>query len=41
MRKLSTEKRALILSDLVEGNAINSTTRMEGARKRKGSSAGG
>lgn len=33
MRKLSTEKRAAILSALVEGNSINSTCRMMGASK--------
>jgi IS1 family transposase len=33
MRKLSTVKRAMILSALVEGNSINSTCRMTGASK--------
>ncbi|MEM9753352.1 MAG: IS1 family transposase, partial [Planctomycetota bacterium] len=33
MRKLSTEKRALILSCLVEGNSINSTSRLCGVSK--------
>jgi len=33
MRKLSTEKRVMILSALVEGNSINATCRMTGASK--------
>jgi len=33
MRKLSTEKRAIILTALVEGNSINATARMTGASK--------
>lgn len=33
MRKLSTEKRAAILSALVEGNSVNATARMTGASK--------
>lgn len=33
MRKLSTEKRAMILSALVEGNSVNATARMTGASK--------
>jgi IS1 family transposase len=33
MRKLSTEKRAMILSALVEGNSINATCRMTGTAK--------
>ena len=33
MRKLSTEKRAMILHSLVEGNSINSTARMCGCSK--------
>lgn len=33
MRKLSTEKRAMIISALVEGNSINSTSRMVGVSK--------
>lgn len=33
MRKLSTEKRAMILTCLVEGNSIAATTRMTGASK--------
>ncbi len=33
MRKLSTEKRAMILTALVEGNSINATARMTGASK--------
>lgn len=33
MRKLSTEKRAMILTALVEGNSINATARMFGASK--------
>ena len=33
MRKLSTEKRAAIISALVEGNSINATVRMTGASK--------
>lgn len=33
MRKLSTEKRAMILSALVEGNSINATSRMVGVSK--------
>lgn len=34
MRKLSTEKRAAILSALVEGNSINATCRMIGVAKK-------
>lgn len=33
MRKLNTEKRAMILSALVEGNSINATARMVGVSK--------
>jgi hypothetical protein len=33
MRKLSPERRAAVLSALVEGNSINSTCRMTGANK--------
>lgn len=33
MRRLSTEKRAMILTALVEGNSINATARMTGASK--------
>ena len=33
MRKLSTEKRSLILRALVEGNSINSTARLVGVSK--------
>lgn len=33
MRKLSTEKRAMILHSLVEGNSINATSRMCGCSK--------
>ena len=33
MRKLSTEKRAMILNALVEGNSINATARLFGASK--------
>ena len=33
MRKLSTEKRAMILHSLVEGNSINATARMCGCSK--------
>src|SRR4029077_12468523 len=33
MRKLSTEKRAAIISALVEGSSINATARMCGASK--------
>lgn len=33
MRKLSTEKRAMILTCLVEGNSIAATSRMTGASK--------
>lgn len=33
MRKLSTEKRAAILSALVEGNSVNAAARMSGASK--------
>lgn len=33
MNRLSTEKRAQILSALVEGNSIRSTVRMTGAAK--------
>ena len=33
MRKLSTEKRAMILSALVGGNSINATGRMVGVSK--------
>ncbi len=33
MRKLSTEKRAMVLSALVEGNSVNATARMVGCSK--------
>ncbi len=33
MRKLSTEKRTMILRALVEGNSINATTRLCGCSK--------